>query len=82
MGSKGSKTEQNLLKAFAARARRATATPISRTRHKRRVFEQIAAIFEETAGNEREHAQVFFGHLEGDGRDHGDVSRGQDRHHR
>lgn len=62
---KGSKTEQNLLAAFAgesqARNRYAMAAKIA----KKEGFEQISAIFMETADNELEHAKVFFRQLEG-----------------
>jgi rubrerythrin len=62
---KGSKTEQNLLKAFAgesqARNRYTFFTAVAR----KEGFEQIANIFQETADNEREHAKIFFSHLEG-----------------
>jgi len=62
---KGSKTEQNLLAAFAgesqARNRYAMAAKIA----KKEGYEQISAIFMETADNELEHAKVFFRQLEG-----------------
>ncbi len=62
---KGSKTEQNLLAAFAgesqARNRYSFAAGIAR----KEGYEQISAIFLETAENEREHAKLFFGHLQG-----------------
>jgi rubrerythrin len=62
---KGSKTEQNLLAAFAgesqARSRYTMAAKIA----KKEGFEQISAIFMETADNELEHAKVFFRQLQG-----------------
>jgi rubrerythrin len=62
---KGSRTEQNLLKAFAgesqARNRYTYAAKVAR----KAGFHQIAAIFEETADNEKQHAKVFFRFLEG-----------------
>lgn len=62
---KGSKTEKNLLAAFAgesqARNRYSYAASVAR----KEGFEQIANIFMETAENEKEHAKVFFKHLEG-----------------
>jgi rubrerythrin len=62
---KGTKTEQNLLKAFAgesqARNRYTYAAKVAR----KAGFHQIAAIFEETADNEKQHAKVFFRFLEG-----------------
>jgi rubrerythrin len=62
---KGSQTEKNLLAAFAgesqARNRYSYAASVAR----KEGFEQIANIFMETAENEKEHAKVFFKHLEG-----------------
>ncbi len=62
---KGTQTEKNLLKAFAgesqARNRYTFFTSVAR----KEGYEQIANIFEETARNEKEHAEVFFKHLEG-----------------
>ena len=43
-----------------AKARRATSTPITPLRQKKEGYNQIAAIFEETAGNEKEHAKIWF----------------------
>jgi rubrerythrin len=61
----GSKTEKNLLAAFAgesqARNRYTYFASVARTEG----FEQISGIFQETADNEKEHAKVFFKHLEG-----------------
>ncbi len=66
MGSiKGSRTEQNLLKAFAGESQARNRYTFFASKARKEGFEQIAAIFEETAGNEKEHAQVFFNHLEG-----------------
>lgn len=62
---KGTKTEKNLLAAFAgesqARNRYTYAAGVAR----KEGFRQIEALFLETADNEREHAKVFFKHLEG-----------------
>ena len=62
---KGSQTEKNLLTAFAgesqARNRYTFAASVAREAD----FEQISAIFLETADNEKEHAHVFWKHLEG-----------------
>ena len=62
---KGSKTEHNLLAAFAgesqARNRYTFAASISR----KEGYEQISRIFTETADNEKEHAKLFFSHLQG-----------------
>jgi rubrerythrin len=65
MSIKGSKTEQNLLKAFAGESQARNRYTFFASKARKEGFEQIAAIFEETAGNEKEHAQVFFNHLEG-----------------
>ena len=62
---KGTQTEKNLLKAFAgesqARNRYTYFVGVAR----KEGYEQIANIFEETADNEKEHAKIFFKHLEG-----------------
>ena len=62
---KGSKTEHNLLAAFAgesqARNRYSFAASIAR----KEGYEQISSIFIETADNEKEHAKVFFKQLQG-----------------
>ena len=65
MGIKGSKTEQNLLKAFAGESQARNRYTFFANQAREAGFEQIAAIFDETAGNEKEHAEVFFKHLEG-----------------
>jgi rubrerythrin len=62
---KGSKTEQNLLKAFAGESQARNRYTFFASKARKEGFEQIAAIFEETAGNEKEHAEIFFKHLEG-----------------
>ena len=65
MSIKGSKTEQNLLKAFAGESQARNRYTYFAGQARAEGFEQIAAVFEETAGNEKEHAMVFFKHLEG-----------------
>ena len=62
---KGSKTEQNLLKAFAGESQARNRYTYFASAARKDGFEQIAAIFTETAENELEHAKVFFKHLEG-----------------
>jgi rubrerythrin len=62
---KGSKTEQNLLKAFAGESQARMRYDYFSKQAKKEGLEQIAAIFEETALNEREHAKRFFKFLEG-----------------
>jgi rubrerythrin len=65
MGIKGTKTEQNLLKAFAGESQARNRYTYFASEAKNAGFEQISAIFTETADNEREHAKVFFKYLEG-----------------
>jgi rubrerythrin len=62
---KGSQTEKNLLAAFAGESQARTRYTFFASQAKREGFEQIGAIFEETSGNEKEHAQLFFNHLRG-----------------
>jgi len=62
---KGSKTEQNLLKAFAGESQARMRYDYFSKQAKKEGLEQIAAIFAETAGNEKEHAKRFFKFLEG-----------------
>ena len=62
---KGSKTEQNLLKAFAGESQARMRYDYFAKQAKKEGLEQIAAIFDETALNEREHAKRFFKFLEG-----------------
>lgn len=62
---KGSKTEQNLLKAFAGESQARMRYDYFAKQAKKEGLEQMAAIFEETSLNEREHAKRFFNFLEG-----------------
>lgn len=62
---KGTRTEQNLLKAFAGEGQARNRYTYFASVAKQEGFEQIAAIFLETADNEKEHAEVFFKYLEG-----------------
>jgi len=62
---KGSETEKNLLKSFAGESQARNRYTFFASVAKREGYEQIAAIFLETAANEKEHAEVFFKHLEG-----------------
>lgn len=61
----GSKTEQNLLKAFAGESQARNRYDYFASQARKEGLQQIAAIFDETAMNEREHAKRFFGFLEG-----------------
>jgi rubrerythrin len=65
MGLKGTRTEANLLKAFAGESQARTRYTYFASAAKKEGFEQISAIFMETAENEKEHAKVFFKHLQG-----------------
>lgn len=62
---KGSKTEHNLLAAFAGESQARNRYSFAAGIAKKEGFEQISAIFHETADNEREHAKLFFKQLEG-----------------
>jgi len=62
---KGTKTEQNLLKAFAGESQARMRYTYFASAAKKEGYEQIAAVFQETAANEQEHAKVFFKYLEG-----------------
>ncbi len=62
---KGSKTEQNLLKAFAGESQARNRYEFFASVAKKEGYEQIAAIFQETANQEKEHAKRFFKFLEG-----------------
>ncbi len=65
MDLKGSKTEQNLMKAFAGESQARNKYTYFASKAKKDGYEQIAAIFEETAGNEREHAKMWYKLLNG-----------------
>jgi len=60
MELKGSKTEQNLLTAFSGESQARNKYTYYASKAKKEGYEQIAAIFEETANNEREHAKIWF----------------------
>jgi len=62
---KGTETEKNLLKAFAGESQARNRYTYFAGCAKKEGFEQISAIFLETADNEKEHAKVFFKYLEG-----------------
>ena len=63
MELKGSKTEQNLMTAFAGESQARNKYTYYASKAKKEGYEQIAAIFEETAGNEKEHAKIWFKQL-------------------
>jgi rubrerythrin len=62
---KGTKTEKNLLKAFAGESQAKNRYTFFAKQARKDGYEQIAALFEETALNEEEHGKLFFKHLEG-----------------
>jgi len=62
---KGTQTEKNLLAAFAGESQARNRYTFFASKAKKEGYEQIAAIFTETAENEKEHAEVFFKHLKG-----------------
>ena len=62
---KGTKTEQNLLKSFAGESQAKMRYEYFAKQAKKEGLEQIAAIFEDTAMNEKAHAKRFFKFLEG-----------------
>ncbi|NLM20422.1 MAG: rubrerythrin family protein [Peptococcaceae bacterium] len=64
---KGTKTEKNLLEAFAGEAQARTKYTYFASVAKKEGYEQIAEIFLETAENEKEHAKLWFKHLQGIG---------------
>ena len=65
MELKGSQTEKNLLKAFAGESEARNKYTYYASKAKKDGYEQIAAIFEETANNEKEHAKIWFKLLHG-----------------
>ena len=60
---KGTKTEKNLMEAFAGESQARNKYTYYASKAKKDGYEQIAAIFEETAGNEKEHAKMWFKEL-------------------
>src|SRR4030042_6157208 len=62
---KGTQTEKNLLKAFAGESQARNRYVFFASVARKAGYEQIANIFTETAGNEKEHAEIFFSYLEG-----------------
>ncbi len=65
MGLKGSRTEKNLLAAFAGESQARNRYTFYAGIASKEGFEGVAGIFLETADNEKKHAQLFFGQLEG-----------------
>jgi len=65
MNLKGTKTEQNLMTAFAGESQARNKYTYYASQAKKDGYEQIAAYFLETAENEKEHAKLWFKHLHG-----------------
>ena len=65
MELKGSKTEKNLMEAFAGESQARNKYTYWASKAKKEGYEQIAAIFLETADNEKEHAKMWFKELHG-----------------
>ena len=65
MDLKGSRTEANLMSAFAGESMATNKYTYFASKARKDGYEQIAAIFEETAGNEREHARLWYKILHG-----------------
>ena len=62
---KGTKTEKNLMEAFAGESQARNKYSYFASKAKKDGYQQIAALFEETANNEKEHAKMWFKYLEG-----------------
>jgi rubrerythrin len=62
---KGTKTEKNLMEAFAGESQARNKYTYCASKAKKDGYVQIAAIFEETANQEKEHAKLWFKYLEG-----------------
>ena len=62
---KGTQTEKNLLASFAGESQARNRYTFFASKAKKEGYEQISAIFKETADNEKEHAEIFFKYLEG-----------------
>ena len=67
MDLKGSKTAENLAYAFAGESQARNKYQYFASVARKEGYEQIAAIFEETSANEKEHAKLWFKHLKGIG---------------
>ena len=62
MDLKGTKTEKNLLEAFAGESMARNKYSYFASKAKKEGYQQIGAIFEQTANNEKEHAKMWFSH--------------------
>ena len=70
MELKGTKTEKNLWEAFAGESQARNKYTFFASVAKKEGYEQLAAIFEETAANEKEHAKMWFKALHGGSASH------------
>ncbi|OGP73189.1 MAG: rubrerythrin [Deltaproteobacteria bacterium RBG_13_58_19] len=80
MELKGSQTEKNLLIAFAGEAQARNRYTYYASEARKAGYEYIAAIFLETAENEKEHAKVFFQHVTGGGSGQAEILAGYPFH--
>lgn len=80
MNLKGSRTEKNLLIAFAGEAQARNRYTFYASEARKAGYEQISAIFLETADNEKEHAKVFFKHLTQGGSGEAEIEAGYPFH--
>ena len=67
MDLKGSRTEQNLKEAFAGESMARNKYTYYASKARKEGYEQIASLFEETAGNEKEHAKLWYKALQENG---------------
>ncbi|MBQ3227667.1 MAG: rubrerythrin family protein, partial [Clostridia bacterium] len=67
MEFKGSRTEKNLMDAFAGESQARNKYTYYASKAKKEGFEQIAALFQQTADNEKEHAKMWFKEFHGIG---------------
>lgn len=74
MRLKGSETEKNLLKSFAGESQARMRYTYFASVAKKEGYEQISAIFTETADNEKEHAEIFFKYLKESGGEHVEIT--------
>lgn len=63
MNLKGTKTEKNLMEAFAGESQARNKYTFYASKAKKEGYEQISAIFTETAANEKEHAELWYKYL-------------------
>lgn len=74
----GTRTEQNLMEAFAGESKARNKYSYFASQAKKDGFEQIAAFFQQTSDNEKEHAKIWFKELEGIGSTAENLASGAD----